>query len=233
MQQVSPKLLDLKCEYCDKVFSAEKRLIAHCCQKKMRMLDRDNKNSQIGFLAYQRFYQLTSSKKNIKFEEFIYSSMYNDFLKFGMWLNDSYILNPMAYIDYVIKNNIKISKWAHEKTYEAYLRTFILNEHPGNALERNIAWMSKYCTEQNINLEDFFSSIGPNKLVDLLRSGKISPWMLLLSSKQETQDLWNNFDAGQLKLLNNLLDTKVWNIKMRKFSTEINEYQSIMQEASL
>ena len=200
----------------------------------MRWLEKDNRNVVIGFTAYKRFYQLTNSQsKSTSYRNFIDSKFYNDFVKFGMWLNDSYIINSSAYIDYVIKNNVKIAKWGHDKTYEAYIRTFILKEHPGNALERSITWMAKYCEENNIALEHFFKSIGPNKLVDILRSAKISPWVLFLSSNQETRDIPYHFDEGQYKLLNNILDPKVWNIKIRKYKSSINEYEKIMEEAGL
>jgi hypothetical protein len=47
-----------ECEHCGKEFTRERTLMVHVCEQKRRYLQRDEKGVQVGFLAYNRFFQL-------------------------------------------------------------------------------------------------------------------------------------------------------------------------------
>ena len=47
-----------ECEHCGKEFTRERTLIVHVCEQKRRYMQRDEKGVQVGFLAYNRFFQL-------------------------------------------------------------------------------------------------------------------------------------------------------------------------------
>ena len=54
------------CVHCTKSFMQEKTLVAHMCERKRRVLRKDEKRVQMGFFAYNRFYQLTQAAKKQK-----------------------------------------------------------------------------------------------------------------------------------------------------------------------
>jgi len=226
------KTQEFECQWCDKTFVKESSLMSHACAKKMRWLDKDNKNVVVGFTAWKRFYQLTKSAgKNKTYKDFVESKFYNDFVNFGRWLNDSAVVQPNAYIDYVIKGNVKLKDWTKNSVYDAYLRTTLMKEDPTDALERSIVWIQDWCAQQNVSIDKFFDTISTNKFVDVLRAGRISPWLLFVCSSPE--NVLGRFDNSQMKLLDNLLDPKIWNMKLRKYQKEINEYKNLMKEMGL
>ena len=47
-----------ECEHCNKQFTRERTLMVHVCEQKRRYMQRDEKGVQVGFLAYNRFFQL-------------------------------------------------------------------------------------------------------------------------------------------------------------------------------
>ena len=47
-----------ECEHCGKQFTRERTLMVHVCEQKRRYMQRDEKGVQVGFLAYNRFFQL-------------------------------------------------------------------------------------------------------------------------------------------------------------------------------
>jgi hypothetical protein len=51
------------CVHCSKSFMKEKTLVAHMCERKRRALQETEKRVQAGFMAYNRFYQLTQGAK--------------------------------------------------------------------------------------------------------------------------------------------------------------------------
>ena len=59
------------CVHCGKKFMKEKTLIAHMCEPKRRVLQKDEKRVQTGFYAFDQFYKLTqNSRKQKTYEEF-------------------------------------------------------------------------------------------------------------------------------------------------------------------
>lgn len=220
------------CDFCNKEFTRESSLFAHSCTKKLRWLNKDNKNSLIGFYAFTRFFELTQKKKKqLTFADFVDSRFYSDFIKFGRWINDSEVMRPNEYIDYLIKNSIKIDSWTKSKTYEKFYISFVFKESPMEALERSLLYMQSLCDSEGIELNRFFSTFSSYRLVDLIQGSRISPWIFFLSSKAE--EVFCNLDASQLKLLNNLLDPKVWHIKVKKHIDEIKEIQESLKELGL
>lgn len=230
------KPIEHSCEFCDRTFVKESSLMAHQCAKKMRWLDKGNKNSVVAFTAYKRFYQLTGTsqvnkKKEITFKDFIDSKYYNDFHFFGRWINDAAVVNPNKYIDHVIKHAIKLKDWTKPSNYEYYLRTMLLKENPEDAVERSIEYMQTHCEEKGIEFSKFFSTISSIKFVDTLRSGRISPWVFFVSD--EAQELLQKLDQKQLSLIAELLEPKVWNMKTRKHEKDIKELREMMRSIGL
>jgi len=84
-----------KCEYCGTGYMREKTLVAHMCEPKRRWLQKDEKRVRYGFYAFQRFYTLSAgTKKEKTYADFVGSSYYNAFVKFGSFLNNVRPLYP-------------------------------------------------------------------------------------------------------------------------------------------
>lgn len=197
------------CKYCKKKFTSEKTLLVHVCVKKQRHADKDTIGSRIGFAVFQRFYELSTSATTKKtFDEFVDSKFYGDFVKFGRYIAD---LNPIStndFVDFVIKNGIKMREWYVDKTYYAFLKDFIEKETVERALERTIIEISKWSTENNVPNNQFFIKIGTIEAVHLIRSGRLSPWVIYLASTSET--LLNNFNSEQTKIIDGIVNVEYW-----------------------
>ena len=78
-----------KCNYCNKEFKKESTLAVHMCEPKRRYMQRDDKDVQLGFRAYQLFYRIgTNSKKDKSYDDFAGSTYYSAFVKFGQYCID-------------------------------------------------------------------------------------------------------------------------------------------------
>lgn len=223
---------EFDCDFCDKSFTRESSLMVHCCVKKMRYLDKDNKNSVMAYVTYRRFFELSGlRRKEITFKTFIESTMYNDFMRFGKWLNDANIINPQAYADYLIKGSFKIKDWTKESVYQGYLKSYLFQERPMDGVERTLLWIQQLCAENSIPLEKFFETISTNRIVDMLRNGKLSPWLFIVC--ENSVKLLDRFDSSQHKLLGDLLDTKIWTLKIKKHGQEVKECREILEGLKL
>lgn len=220
------------CKYCKKSFSKESTLARHMCPKKKRFIDKDSVGSRIGFRVFQRFYELTTTATKQKtIEDFIESNYYLAFVKFGRHVAD---LNPIdfeKFITFVINSGIKLDDWTKDYVYDAYLIDLIHKEPSERAVERTITTMAQWAEENNRPYNVFFNEASVFELTFLIKTGRISPWVLYLAETAET--VFNRFNSEQYKMIEPIIDTKIWAKKLTKNEDDCKFIKTILKEAQL
>ena len=106
------------CKYCQKEFRKESTLVAHLCESKRRWQQEKDVGVQLGMRAYLRFYELSQGSAKLKsYEDFVNSSYYIAFVKFGRYLVDIRAVNATKFTDWLLKNNKKLDHWCKETLY--------------------------------------------------------------------------------------------------------------------
>lgn len=221
-----------KCRFCGNSFKSPNTLSIHVCVKKRRHLDADNPACRLGLRVFQRFFALTTRPKSPKsLDEFIESSYYMDFVKFGHYLID---LKPIAidqFIDYVIKNSIKLKDWTKESIYDAYIDDLIKKEPAESAVERSIITISEWTAKYNCPLDKFFVEATANEIAFLVRRGRLSPWVLYLASSAD--DVLESFNEDHVKLIGGLIDSCVWQKRFRNNKDDVEFITSVLSAAGI
>jgi hypothetical protein len=110
--------MSYRCEYCKKEFAKETSIAAHMCEPKRRYTSRDEAGVRLGLQSYIRFYEIAAgSARNKTFDTFVESAYYRAFVKFGRYCVDIRVINPLRFIDWLLKNNKKIDYWCSDKVY--------------------------------------------------------------------------------------------------------------------
>lgn len=209
------------CEFCKRDFSTEKTLIAHACEKKRRWLWKDEKYATMGFRAYQLFYEISMKSKKVKTQEdFIDSQYYLAFTKFGKHLVDINAIEPIGFVEFLIRTNVRLDDWTLPRPYEIWVRELGRKEHPDKALERNILLMEQWSRETGEDWTDFFRKVNPQLATKWIKTGRISPWLLFTVGDA----LIERLSDEQLVLVQELLDPGFW---FKKFETYAEEVRSI------
>lgn len=220
------------CEYCNKSYTKESTLVAHLCEPKRRWLQKDEKRVQLGFYAFQRFYRLSAGAKTDKtYEEFVKSSFYNAFVKFGSFVNNVRPLYMEKYIDYVVTSGIKLDQWCKDELYEKYAIELIRKEGVETALERSVNTMVAWAAEHNSVYNHYFNYVSLNKLTWDIRDGKISPWLVLNCKSGKTA--LGKLNNEQLNMLTNILDPQHWAVRFKRQPKDVELVKQISQEAGL
>ena len=155
-----------KCTYCGKEFAKARTLQVHLCEPKRRYLQKDEKWVVNAFMVFQRFYQIHQHNSKPKtYDDFVDSAYYNAFVKFGRYIMYINPLYPDKYIDYVLHSKIKLDHWSRDDLYEAYLIDALKGEPVEAALQRSIATMMDWATEQNAQWSDYFRLVNTNRAV--------------------------------------------------------------------
>lgn len=223
------------CEYCKRGFHAEMSLINHSCEKKRRWFSREEPHVRLAFMAWARFYELNGAlrKEGTKktFREFMDSKYYLAFVRFGKHMVDLNAVDPAAFIDYVIKNNLPLDKWIHDIVYERYIADLIKNEAPEKALARNLELMQEWGAQNSEPWSDFFRKVSPTQAAAWVKNGKISPWVLYNADSAE--ELLERCGPEQLKIITATAKPPQWKLRFNKNTEDANWIRDTLRKAGL
>ena len=83
------------CEFCNRTFIKETTIAKHICEYKHRWQEKDKRGNQIGFQGWLHFYKKnTISEKKRSYLDFIKSSYYTAFAKFGTYCVEANVVFP-------------------------------------------------------------------------------------------------------------------------------------------
>jgi hypothetical protein len=223
---------DHKCKFCKKGFSSERTLANHMCKNKKRFAEKDTTNSRLGFRVFQRFFAMTThSKKPKTFEAFIDSSYYIGFVKFGRHLTHIDPLNTELFVDFIIKNGVKLKDWDKEYVYDLFVCDYIQREPVEKALERSVLFMDNWTKSKDVPLHDFFRQITTIEATNVFKMGRISPWVIYLADS--ATELLNEFNDEQFGIIESKIDPKIWQKKMITNKEDVSFAKEILGATGL
>lgn len=220
------------CVHCGKNFMRERTVVAHMCEQKRRVLQKDEKRVQAGFMVFNRFFQLTqNAKKKKSYDEFCKTAYYNAFVKFGSFVNNVNPLYPDKFIDYVIKSGVKLDHWCKDALYEKYLYEMLKVEPADAAIQRSLSTMIEWGESNSAQYTHYFNYINLNRAVHDIRDGKISCWVLL--NCQSGKDMLNKFSDEQLDMVAPALDMPFWLKRFKENPADVALVREICKETGI
>jgi len=220
------------CQFCGGKYMQEKTLAIHICEQKRRYLAKDDKAAVIGYQTFNRFFQLTQKLgQNKTYDEFAHSPYYNAFVKFGSFVSNINPLYPEKFIEYVVRSGVKLDHWCREELYEKYVLELIHTEAVETALERSIAHMETWATNNNSVWNHYFSYVSSNRAVYDIKDGKVSPWLILNSASGKA--MLAGFRDDQLAAISNIIAPQVWVKKFKNQQFDLELVKQVVKEAKL
>jgi hypothetical protein len=220
------------CVHCGKKFMQEKTLFAHMCEPKRRAMQKDEKRVQAGYMAFNRFYQLTQNyKKQKPYEDFCKSAYYNAFVKFGSFINNVNPLYPDKFIDFVIKSGVKLDHWCRDELYETYLYEMIKVEPVEAAVQRTLTTMMEWGDYSQAQFNHYFKYVNLNRAVHDIKDGKISAWVILNCSSGKK--MISNMNDEQLDIIAPAFDIQYWVKKFKQHPADTELVVEILKEADV
>jgi hypothetical protein len=218
------------CDFCGRSFLRESTIAKHLCEYKQRWLNKDLQGNRIGFQSWLQFYKKNSaSKKKRTYEEFIKSAYYVAFVKFGTYCADANVINVGRYVDWLLKNQIRIDVWNTDTNYTKFLIEYLRDEDPLDASARSIETTISLVDNQGIQSKDCLRYTNKNKICYSITSGKISPWMLY-QSESGTKFL-DELDQTQVKMVIDYINPEQWAIKFKRNPDKVKEVKELLNAA--
>jgi hypothetical protein len=220
------------CTHCGKSFMKEKTLFAHMCEPKRRFMQKDEKRVQAGFFAFNRFYRVTqNAKKDKTYEDFCKSAYYNAFVKFGSFVNNVNPIYPDKFIDFVIKSGVKLDHWCRDELYETYLYEMVKLEPVEAAVQRSLTTMMEWAEEHNSSFNHYFLYANLNRVVQHIRDGRISPWVIL--NCKSGQDILKALSEEQLEMITPAIDFPYWVKRIKTSKADADVVKEVCKGAGI
>lgn len=221
------KPLKYGCEFCKREFARESTIAKHICEYKHRWLEKDRRGNQIGFQAWMQFYHKnTASRKHNTYEEFIRSAYYIAFARFGTFCVDINALNISRFVDWLLKNQIKIDAWCSDQTYTRYLIEYLRHEDPLDAIARSIETTIEKAEKEGIRSCDYLRYGNLNSICYQITLGKISPWMLYHSDSGSR--FLDTLNSDHVKIVIDYINPEQWALKFKKNPNDVKTVKEIL-----
>lgn len=215
------------CEFCNREFIRESTMIKHLCENKQRWLNKDLQGNRIGFQAWLQFYKKnTSSRKAKTYNEFIRSAYYNAFVKFGSHCADINAINVSRYVDWLLKNQIRLDTWNTDSNYTKYLIEYLRVEDPLDAIARSVQTTIDLAELEGILPKDYIRYGNVNKICHSITNGKISPWMLYQSNSGVI--FLDKLNESHVKMIIDYINPELWKIKFNREPENVRTVKEIL-----
>ena len=135
----------------------------------------------------------------------------------------------MSLADYLLDNNVKIDWWTKDRYYEKYIIGYMQVEPAEDAITRTINELGRWADENETSFDQFFKVATPNKIVNLISNGRISPWFLF-NCNQGTSIL-GSFNEEQLALAFKWVSPDEWASRFEKYPEDVEWIQALLEEA--
>jgi hypothetical protein len=224
-----------KCRYCEREFRKESSLAVHLCEPKRRWQQEKETGVQLGLRAYLRFYEITQGSAKLKsYQDFVTSSYYNAFVKWGRHMVGIRGINPPAFLEWLLKNNKKIDQWCKDDFYVTYLHEYLRREAVQDALERALKEMQDYADEHEElkgGFKDYFRYANANRICHHISTGRISAWIIYNCGSGH--EFLESLGEEQVAIVMPWIDPDYWQRRFRDYTADTEWVKNILEQAGL
>ena len=219
-----------QCQYCKKDFARETSLAVHVCEPKRRRQERAERGVELGFQAYIRFYEMSQGSAKLKtFDDFADSPYYRAFVKFGRYCVSTRTINPKQFLEWLLKNNKKIDRWASDQLYTEYLIQHLPAENVADALARAVEFGMDWAEKNSAQPQDCLRYGSTPAMCYAVTTGRISPWVIYNS--ESGQRFLGELSPDQISMVWPYIDSDVWQKKFQTYPTDHEYAQEMLKQA--
>lgn len=218
------------CDFCNRSFIRESTIEKHICEYKHRWQEKDKRGNQIGFQAWINFYKAnTATSKKRTYLDFIKSSYYTAFAKFGTYCVDVHVINVNRYVEWLLKNKVRIDDWNKDSFYTKFLVQYLREEDPLDAIARSISTANELAQTERILFNDYLKYGNKNVICKNITTGKISPWLLYQS--QSGLQFIDSLNELQVTMILDYINPELWAVRFHRDVEKTKEVRDLLEKS--
>lgn len=220
-----------QCKFCQQRFVHEDRFLNHKCKQMIRDEQVRSTEGQAAWVYYQEW--MKSYQRivpNIK--SFLHSKYFNAFYRFALFVKTVRMPDTTMFIKMMREKDISPTIWTNDQVYSLYLEYLDRRGKPEKHAEITINTLFDIAEDNDVDIKDVFTITAPNQIIQLLRQRKISPWILLNSSKFATFFVQRTNPEERI-IIESIIRPTYWKTKFEKHPDVIKKMKKYVQELHL
>ena len=218
------------CTDCNKRFAGETGFMNHRCEPRRR---REELASPLGQAAYGYYRDWMKLRKfsQPNAEAFKESKFYRMFIRFAQMVIDANISRPDRYMELMIEGEIQPALWCADGAYTLYTKWVDLLSDPMEQVSDSINYLLDICEKENVPLPNIFEHLGVQRLLNLIRQRRLSPWFLFCSAS--FGKILKSIDNSQLKAFNVVVNAQYWSERFTNDKKTVRDIKALVKELGL
>jgi hypothetical protein len=137
---------------------------------------------QAAWLYYQTWFK-TMKKMPPRADAFLTSSFYRTFNNFAEFARKVQLPTPDKFIWLMVEKDLPPNMWMRDEPYAMYMDYLEHRVPPMDQVRLSIDTLFSYADRFEVDVGDIFEHLHPSDLIQLVRTRRVSPWLLLCSKK--------------------------------------------------
>lgn len=219
------------CEYCGKRFKHEKNLKKHVCEKMKRTKMLQTKKGKAAFMAYQEWMRLKRHLPPSK-NTFMESRYYKAFIRFINFSRQVSLPDTVGYIKLMVSLTMEPSMWSSLDAYQKYLIKFNKLYSPIEQASMTVDTFIQLSKILDCDMGEVFKYLDGDDVMKMIQAKKLSPWILLFSTKF-LLFLSKNTTSEQNILIQNMIKPKKWKQIFQNNPKTVKKMKKIVRELGI
>ncbi len=185
----------------------------HKCKGRERL---DELQSAVGQQAYSLYAEWMRVRRMTvpPIENFMESRYFRSFIKFSEYANKTAIPNVLQYVKFMVEQKVDPMLWTNRAMYASYLEWFDNAFPPESQFIESLDRLLFMAVDLKVEPAKVFEALGSEKLVELVRRRKITPWLLVTSTAFLK---WASaLDSHERTILTDCVDVGAYSLKLQK-----------------
>lgn len=223
-----------QCEFCSATFVKKESLEKHEC-KFMQRYNNVTKTKR-GIAMYQMYlHWLKKSGKSVKYVDahtFIHSTQYNHFQRFIKFAAEKGLPDSYLYAEMMGKKGILPQHWRRDDVLEYFLERYDCDVSPKKHIAKSVETILRLSDALECDTSDIFQQLDNHTILVLLQSRKLSPWLLLNSTKFK-EYLVSSASAAERDYIQRYINPQKWKKILNENKKLISDIKLILEEFGL
>jgi len=222
-----------KCKYCNKEFARETTLMSHMCERKRRVLAKDDKQNRIAYqswLLYRRL-SMANVKNDKPYEDFVDNSLFTGFMKLAKYMIDMNFEKPEEFVKFIVMNSVKMHDWTKIFVHQEFVKDKLKTETVDRAIERSLLNMKEWAERTGNNWQDYFVQVNTVEAVQDIKMGRLSPWCTFATDQGSR--FIDRLEPGQVQELIDFLNPQAWKARIKRQQEDADWVQEVFNKAEI
>lgn len=220
-----------KCKYCGRQFVREHHYLNHKCKEMKRDEELRTPSGQTA-LNYYQLWMRTMKRNPPSAAAFVTSRYYRTFMNFVEFSKKVDLPKPEKFVWLMVHKDYPPTIWTTDDAYTTYLEFLDRKTTPLEQASTSIETLLAIADRHDVEPSEVFSVLQVQELIHLLRTRRLSAWLLLFSKKFK-HIFANDTTAEQRMIIENLIRPEYWGEKLEEHAEDVKTIKMLVAEMGI